>query len=143
MPREKSAGAIVFRTENNIRYYLLLHYPPANEGKRGQWGFAKGHVEENEDEEETVRREVAEETGITSLQFEPLFRESISYSFKRDNGMVPKEVVFFLAKTNHKEVRLSSEHVGFVWLPYESAAKKLTYKNAKDILKKAETCLSL
>ena len=64
MPREKSAGAIIFRTENGIKYYLLLHYAPSEPGKRGQWGFAKGHVEEGETEEETARREVAEETGI-------------------------------------------------------------------------------
>jgi bis(5'-nucleosidyl)-tetraphosphatase len=133
---EKSCGAVIYRLDEGIRLYLLLHY------EEGHWDFPKGHVEENETEDETVRREVNEETGITRLQFEPGFRERISYSFKRESAMVPKEVVFFLAKTAQKEVRLSSEHVGFVWLPYESAAKKLTYKNAKDILKQAEGRLS-
>lgn len=133
---EKSCGAVLYRLEEGKRLYLLLHY------NEGHWDFPKGHVEEGEAEEETVRREVIEETGIADLEFVPGFREKISYSFKREGAMVPKEVAFFLAATSKKEVKLSDEHVGFVWLPYESALKKLTYKNAKDMLKKAEKRLS-
>lgn len=48
-----------------------------------------------------------------------------------------KTVIFFLAETRSKEVTLSEEHVGFIWLPYEEALKKLSYKNAKEILRKA------
>ena len=57
MKREKSAGAIVFRKEKEP-VYLLLHY----EAKH--WDFPKGHVEKNETDEQTVRREIQEETGI-------------------------------------------------------------------------------
>jgi len=132
---EKSCGAVLYRLEGGKKLYLLLHY------NEGHWDFPKGHVEEGEAEEETARREVAEETGIAALEFEHAFREKIAYSFKRESGMVPKEVVFFLAKSSEKQVKLSDEHVGFVWLPYESALKKLTYRNAKGILEKAEKSL--
>ena len=84
MPREKSAGALIFRIENNIPYYLLLHYPS------GHWEFAKGHVEEGETEEQTVKREVQEETGISDLIIIPGFREYIKYSF-RNNYALKKE----------------------------------------------------
>ncbi len=133
---EKSCGAVVYRPEGAKRLYLLLHYV------EGHWDFPKGHVEENEAEEETARREALEETGMVGLDFDPLFREKVAYSFKREGKSVPKEVVFFLAKTAQKEVRLSDEHTGFVWLPFESALKKLTYRNAKGILQKAESNLS-
>jgi hypothetical protein len=46
-------------------------------------------------------------------------------------------VVFYLAETKIKEVKISEEHTGFMWLPYEASLKRLTYKNAKEILKKA------
>ncbi len=52
-----------------------------------------------------------------------------------------KEVVFFLMETRTTDVKLSYEHIGFDWLPYEQAMKKLTFKNARDILQKAHEYL--
>ena len=48
--------------------------------------------------------------------------------------MVPKEVIFFLAESDTKEVELSSEHQNFVWLNKDLAYNKLTYTNAKEVL---------
>ena len=50
-------------------------------------------------------------------------------------------MVFFVAKAKTKTVKLSLEHIGYEWLPLEMAVEKLTYKNAKDVLKKAENFL--
>jgi len=72
---EKSVGAVIFRKEDSKIYYLLLDY--GNE----YWGLAKGHVEEGEKEIETLKREVAEETGITDLKIMDNFRETIRYSY--------------------------------------------------------------
>ena len=136
MPSEKSCGALIFRLDGGKRLYLLLHY------KGGHYDFPKGHVGQGESEEQTARREIEEETGITSLEFVPLFRERVSYSFYRSGELVPKHVVFFLAKTGEKEVRLSQEHMGFEWLDFEEAKKRVTYGNAKKLLEKAEAHLS-
>ena len=147
MPREKSAGAIIFRKENGINYFLLLNYMPAEQGKKGQWGFAKGHVEGNETDEETARREIKEETGIKDLKIVPGFKEIEKYFFRRNYGLegearkkapwVFKLVVFFLAETKTKDVEISSEHSGFLWLPIDEAVKKTTFKNSKKLLKEA------
>lgn len=146
MPREKSAGAIIFREQEGKKYYLLLHYPGINR-KGGHWEFTKGHVEQGESEEQTVKREVFEETGINDLEFMPGFKQYIKYFFRQGRGIkkedrkkapwVFKLVVFYLARTNVKEIKLSKEHDNFVWLPYEPAYKKITYKNSKDLFKKA------
>ncbi len=147
MPKEKSAGAIIYRMENSIPYYLLLHYTPSNEGKKGQWGFAKGHVEEGETELETAKREIAEETGILDLNIISGFKELEKYFFRKSYGLegeakkkapwVFKLVVFFLAETKTKDVKISDEHIGFVWLPINEAVKKTTFKNSKKLLEKA------
>lgn len=155
MPKEKSAGAIIFREEpfdgaqgkRGKKYYLLLHYAPSEPGRKGHWEFPKGHVEHGETEEQTIIREVEEETGIDEMEIIPGFKKYIKYFFRRSYGLkgearkkapwVFKLVVFFLAKTHQKEIKLSEEHDGFAWLPYEEAFKKLTYKNAKEMLKKA------
>lgn len=134
--QEKSCGAVVFRQDGGKALYLLLHY------NEGHWDLPKGHVEQGESEEETALREIREETGISELSLLPGFRESIQYSFRRGGGMVPKEVVFFLAEAKQKAVSLSSEHVGFAWLPFDAAMKKLTYPNARSVLSKAGKALS-
>ncbi len=141
MPQEKSAGAIIFRNEGNKIYYLLLHY------QSGHWEFSKGHVEKKETEEETVAREVAEETGIKDLKILSGFKQYIKYFFRGSYGLksetkkkapwIFKLVTFYLAETQTKEINISFEHQGYRWLPYEEAITQLTFKNSKEILKKA------
>ncbi len=147
MPREKSAGAIIYRKESGSIYYLLLHYTPSESGKHGHWGFAKGHVEKDESEEETARREVAEETGIKDIKIIPGFREQEKYFFRKVYGLkgearkkapwVFKLVTFFVAETKTKEIKISDEHIGFLWLLYDEAIKKISFKNSKKLLGKA------
>jgi len=130
MPKEKSCGLILFRRDKEIKY-LLLHY------ELGHWGFVKGNIEKGEEEKGTISREVREETGITNFDFTERFKEDINYFYRREGKTIFKEVIFYLAETKEKEVKLSSEHIGFKWLGFDDALKQLTFKNAKDILKKA------
>lgn len=133
---EKSCGILLFRVKDGINLYLVLHYPG------GHWDLAKGHVEAGESEHQTAARELLEETGIADFEFVKNFREEISYKYRRRNRPSHKQVVFFLAKTDLEDIRLSHEHHGFMWLPYEAAYNKLTFENARKVLKKAEELLS-
>lgn len=134
MPSEKSCGAVIFKV-NGDRRYLLLHY----EG--GHWDFVKGHVENGETEKQTVLRETEEEAGLTDLNFIEGYRHPISYYYRRAGKTVFKEVIFFLLESKSDAVRLSREHVGFDWMSYDRAYERLTYKNAKDTLRKAREYL--
>jgi len=136
MPIEKSAGAIVFRRKEGKIYYLLLHY------ELGHWGFPKGHIEKGETIEDTAQREIREETGIKGVKFIEGFREWIKYFYKSKNGNVMKIVTYLLAGTKTKKVKLSYEHKDYAWLPYEKALERLTFKNSKQILKKAHQYLT-
>ena len=102
----------------------------------------KGHIEKGEKEIETVRREVEEETGLKDIEFVDGFKERIKYFFKFREKNILKFVTFYLAETKEKDIKVSFEHLGFEWLSYEKAIKKLTFKNAKEILKKANEFLS-
>ena len=128
---EKSAGAVIFRKEDDKIYCLLLHY------QGGHWDFPKGNIEKGEKLEDTVRREVKEETGIENIKFALGFKEAIKYFYKLKGRNIFKIVTFFLAETKTKEVKISWEHTGFKWLSYEEALGQLTFENAKEILKKA------
>jgi bis(5'-nucleosidyl)-tetraphosphatase len=146
MPQEKSAGAVIYRMKDTIPHYLLLHYPS------GHWEFAKGHIEKSETPETAALREIKEETGIDDLTIIPGFKEYSKYFFKKSYGLegeakkkapwVFKLVVFYLAQTQTEKVNISKEHIGFTWLPFERAVKKITYKNARELLKKADDYLS-
>ncbi|PIW92064.1 MAG: diadenosine tetraphosphate hydrolase [Candidatus Nealsonbacteria bacterium CG_4_9_14_0_2_um_filter_37_38] len=136
MPIEKSAGAVIFRKEKDTIEYLLLHYQAKH------WDFPKGNIEKGEKLEDTVRREVKEETGIENIKFALGFKEAIKYFYKLKGRNIFKIVTFFLAETKTKEVKISWEHTGFEWLPYEEALEQLTFKNAKEILKKANEFIS-
>ena len=135
MEKEKSAGAVVFIANKEIKY-LLLHY------EAGHWDFPKGHVEKNETAEEAAVREIKEETGIEKIEILSGFKEKIHYFYKLEGTLKSKEVIFFLAKAKKEKVKLSFEHIGFEWLSYEKAVERLTYKNAKEILEKANGFLS-
>ncbi len=130
MLNEKSCGAVVY-AKNSEPSYLLLHY------EAGHWDFVKGNVEKGENEKETALRELQEETGITDAKFIDGFKEKINYFYKRQGETVSKEVIFFLIETHTTQVVISFEHIGYEWQPYQKAMEKLTFKNARDILKKA------
>lgn len=135
MPVEKSAGAVIFRKDNGKIYYLVLHY------EMGHWGFPKGHIGKGEELEDTARREIREETGIKDLEFTSGFKEWIKYFFKLKKKNIFKIVTYFLAETKTKRIKLSFEHIGYKWLPYEETLKQLTFDNTKAILKKANRFL--
>ena len=121
--------------------------------KGGHWEFPKGQVEGNENEEETMRREIKEETGITDLRIVPGYKKYIKYFFREYQGRpsyakastdkekkpawIFKLVVFFVAETFTKEVKISPEHTGFEWLLIGDAIEKTTFKNSKKLLKEA------
>lgn len=135
MIKERSAGTVLFIEESNENLFLLLHYPT------GHWDFVKGKIENGESDEKAVIRETKEETGIADIEFIKGFKEKIEYSFKFNEDIVQKEVVFFLAKTNTKQVELSYEHVDYAWLDFNNALNKITYENAKSVLIKAKNYL--
>src|SRR3989344_1806324 len=76
---EKSAGAIIFRKDKEEIKYLLLQY----KFKTIYWDFPKGNVEEKEKDEDTVKREIKEETGIESIEILPEFKEKVNYFYKK------------------------------------------------------------
>lgn len=134
MPREKSCGAVVFKRNGEVQY-LLLQYGA------GHWDFVKGQMEAHESEKSTAMRELKEETGISNARFLEGFRERIHYFYRRGRKTIYKEVAYFLVEALSDKVRLSYEHVGYEWLNYDTALKRLTFRNARNVLKKAQRLL--
>jgi bis(5'-nucleosidyl)-tetraphosphatase len=133
---ERSAGGVVFYDSGGNGPVFLLMV-----NRKGYWEFPKGHVKPGETDEEAAVREVREETGLTSLEIVRGFKVGIKYNYSKKGRRFPKEVLFFLMKTNPSQVEVSEEHLGYVWLPFEEASKKVSYDNARRVLNQAHSFL--
>jgi len=136
MIEETSAGIVLFRKENSKNLFLLLNYPS------GHWDFVKGKMEKGETTHETAIRETKEETEIMDITFLENFEEWIAYNFQYQGELVQKKVVFFLAETKTKEVKISHEHINYIWVDYNTAMEKTTFDNARTVLTKAQALLT-
>jgi len=137
----KSIGAVIYRkTKEGEFKFLLLHYPGT---KKDYWGLVKGHTEKGEKEITTLKREIVEETGIKNLSILPNFRKEIRYFFQLKEKTIFKRVIFYLVKTGEIEVKISEEHIGYDWLNFEEAIKKITFWGVKKIFKKAGKYLNI
>jgi len=128
MPKEISAGMIVYNPI--LKKFLLLEYS-------SHWGFVKGRIELGEDENKAAKRELKEETGIVEFKLLDDFKEKINYFYKKDGKTIYKEAVFFLILAEREDVKISEEHKSYKWCSYEEAYKIVNFKNAREVLKKA------
>ena len=95
---EKSCGGVVYRKHHgNIEVLLVKHI------NSGHWSFPKGHVEGEETEEQTARREIKEETGI-DVMIDTSFRETVNFSPKKDTQ---KEILNSLSLEEHYKYYLN------------------------------------
>ena len=128
MKKEKSCGAVVYQFQDDQLYLLILKM------RKGHYSIPKGHVENQESEEETAVREIKEETNL-KVKIDTSFREVITY-FPFEG--VSKDVVFFVAKYIDGEVKeQESEVEKAMWLNIEDALNILTHKSDQEVVKKA------
>ncbi len=123
---EKSCGTVPYTFKDGIIHYLLIC---SKDDKN--CGFPKGHVEGNETETETALRETLEETSL-SVTIKEGFRYETTY--KMGNGNY-KTVAYFLAEFAGEPRRNEGfEDFKYHILPYGEAMRRLTFKNAKELL---------
>ena len=121
--REKSCGAVVYNPERQL--FLIIKM------LNGNWGFPKGHTENQETDIQTAIREVTEETGI-NIKILDGFKKSIKYIPFPE---VLKKVIFFIGITEEEKVTIDKHEIeDYMWCSYEEALKMITYKPQRDIM---------
>ena len=142
MPRsrarqETSAGGVVFRIEDGRPLFLLIRDSYDN------WGFPKGHVEQDEAPESAAVREVQEETGLRELRLrEPV--ETIDWYFRFRRRLVHKVCHFYLMESC-SAITCPQRDEGITecsWLPLEEALERISYANARAVLERAAGLVS-
>ena len=125
---ETSCGVVLV----NLGSILLLQYP------QGHWDLPKGHVEKDDDNNyQTAKRELKEETGISELSFIENFEYRTEYQFKHKGKRKSKQVYWYIATTEEISINLSKEHHNYVWLDWELAIEQATHTETKELIKTA------
>lgn len=123
---ERSYGAVVIDPDDGK---VLLEVMV-----QGHVSIPKGHVEANENGEQTALREIKEETGL-DVKLDTSFEESSEYSPSR-NAM--KLVTFFLAFPVSRVLLPQKEEVKkLMWVTPEQAEELLTFQSDKNIVRDA------
>ena len=87
---ETSCGAVVFHKFEDEYKFLLINFL---HGNLNFWGFPKGHMEKDETEIQTAKREIREETGL-DVEIIPGFKTSNEYTYQNS----VKKVIYFAAE---------------------------------------------
>ncbi len=129
MKKEISYGVVLFRTREK-REVLLIQQ------QNGDWGFPKGHPEAGESDMETLKRELAEETGITELQIDtdvPPLR--MAYQFENHEGVeVDKTVVLYVGYSSEEpRVVIPEEILQVGWYHVEDALGIITHSDSRNL----------
>ncbi|PIR85340.1 hypothetical protein COU15_01230 [Candidatus Kaiserbacteria bacterium CG10_big_fil_rev_8_21_14_0_10_45_20] len=134
MAQEHSAGIILFNTDNESPSVLLVLHTRGN-----HWGFPKGHIEKGETPEETARRELEEETGVTTYTLLPGVSFTDAYTSQSRNKPIAKEVTYFVGKTNETQGAISDamrhEIAETRFVSVRDALGLLTYESSKEMLR--------
>ena len=132
---EYSCGAVVFtRADGHILFVVVQE-------QSGAYSFPKGHMENNETELETARREVFEETGL-SPDFLPGFREEDEFDPAEKPG-TRKRVTYFLAEYENKPlVPRQGEIRKILLIPYDQALRCFEHGGSRSVLTKAQAFLT-
>ena len=121
--QEKSCGAVVYNPKKHS--FLIIKM------LNGNWGFPKGHTEDQETDIQTAIREVTEETGI-NIEILDGFKKSIKYIPFPE---VLKKVIFFIGITEEEKVTIDRDEIEeYMWCSYEEALKMITYKLQRDVM---------
>ena len=132
---EYSCGAVVFTRRSGQPLYVVV------QEQGGAYSFPKGHMEGDETEIETARREIFEETGL-SPAFLPGFYEQDEYSLREKPG-TKKRVAYFLAEFADEPMTAREGEIRRIQLlPYEQAIALFEHENTRRILTAAHEFLT-
>lgn len=135
MKYEKSCGFVVYKEVQGSNYYLIIR------SKNGEYGFPKGHIENNETELETAIRELKEETNL-EVELIDGFRWQIEYNLPNKQDIM-KQSVYFLGKCiTNNIVCQESEVCEAIFVPLSKAIEMLSFDETKKMLLAADKFLN-
>lgn len=99
--------SIIFNRKLNK--FLLVQRCKKDDVGADTWENAGGNIENGENPEEAMRREIREETGITDIAIERVAYVTLV------NGKKPYLIIAYICEALTDNVILSDEHQAYIW----------------------------
>ncbi|MDD3035359.1 MAG: NUDIX domain-containing protein [Candidatus Saccharimonadaceae bacterium] len=123
--REPTAGGIIFRHGAGDELEILL----IQDGK-DRWTIPKGHIEEGESAQDTTRREIGEEVGLTDIDVLSWLGK-IHFRYRRLDRLVLITTQIYLVKANGNTDAIKKEEWmhGIKWFKFDEALDAIEYED--------------
>jgi len=138
MPIEKLGGGVVY-AENDGNFYLAMVHDVF-----GYWTLSKGRLEPGEKEQEGTKREIKEEIGLDVDVMDEIGRNEYVANHP-EKGKIRKQVIYFLAKADYKELQLEKDNGGLDearWFKLTELENLKTYGDILPFITKAVSLIS-
>jgi 8-oxo-dGTP pyrophosphatase MutT (NUDIX family) len=135
--KEHSVGAVIYRCLIDRPEILLL------KRNNNTWVLPKGHIENGEEFETTLRRELAEETGIQEFHIIDKIGD-FSYLFRPRQVFLGKTVTYYLVNFESQDRQLEPDldHSEIRWFAVDEIPNiPIYYDDARQAINKARTML--
>jgi len=123
--REPTSGGIIFRHDKDGGVEILL----IQDGK-DRWTIPKGHIEEGETAEQTTKREIGEEAGLTDIEVLGWLGK-INFRYRRVDKLVLMTTQIYLVKANGDTNAIQKEEWmnGIKWFKFNEALDAIEYED--------------
>jgi len=126
-----AGGVVLWKHDNDIFICIVKRR------NKGVWILPRGRIEKNEHMEETVIREIKEETGIEATIIKKIGIISYSFYSSKDKVTYNKVVHFYLLRLDKQEDFVPNQEIEEkLWVPLNKAKEILSYEAEKNIIDK-------
>ncbi len=138
LPVDKKGGALVYAEKDGEILFALVH------DVFGYWTISKGTLAQDENEQTGTKREVEKEIGLGNIEIMEKLGENEYVATHPEKGKSLKKVVYFLAKSEYRELVL--EKTGGLdaarWFQLSAIPELRMYNDIIPIIGKAIEILS-
>jgi len=122
--REPTAGGIVFRHGEKGVEILLI------QDAKDRWTIPKGHIEEGETAQQTARREIGEEAGLSQVDILGWLGK-IHFRYRRIDKLVLMTTQIYLvrAKGDTNDIQKEEWMNGIQWFTFQDALDAIEYED--------------
>ena len=123
--REPTAGGIVFRRNEKKEVEILLI-----QDAKDRWTIPKGHIEEGETAQQTAKREIGEEAGLTDTDVLGWLGK-IHFRYRRVDKLVLMTTQIYLVKALGDTNAIQKEEWmnGIRWFSFHDALDAIEYED--------------